>query len=126
MLSVFVFFALVATTLAAENGPCSSGPGVCISTSSCTAGGGSYTSGLCPNDPDDIKCCTKAPCASASLGGGQCLFTSNCTGGNHYVLTGLCPGPSNFKCCLLCIPGRRSEEESGELDKRLPICWTGT
>ncbi|KAJ6464542.1 hypothetical protein C8R45DRAFT_877804 [Mycena sanguinolenta] len=124
MLSVFVLFATVATTLAALDGPCTSGPGVCISTSSCSAGGGVSTSGLCPNDPNDIKCCTKTPCSpAAALGSGQCQFTNTCTG-NHYILTGLCPGPSNFKCCLLCVPGRRDEEDSNELDKRLPSCWT--
>ncbi|KAJ6464552.1 hypothetical protein C8R45DRAFT_840404 [Mycena sanguinolenta] len=122
-LSVFVFLASVTTTAwAAVNGPCSSGPGVCISTSSCSAGGGVSATGLCPSDPSDIKCCTKTPCSStAGLGGGQCQFTSTCTG-NHYTLSGLCPGPSNFKCCLPCVPGRRDGEESGELDKRLPVC----
>ncbi|KAF7337188.1 Lysozyme [Mycena sanguinolenta] len=90
--SIIVLLASFTTaTWAAVNGPCSSGPGICISTSSCSAGGGVSTSGLCPSDPEDIKCCTKAPCASVSLGGGRCQFTSTCTG-NHYTLPGLCPG----------------------------------
>ncbi|KAF7337211.1 hypothetical protein MSAN_02273500 [Mycena sanguinolenta] len=123
-----ILFASVTSTLAAVNGPCSSGPGVCISTSSCTAGGGSYTSGLCPWDPNDIKCCTKAPCGST---GGLCEFTSKCTGNHYYVSgsivdeaynSGLCPGPSDFKCCLPCVPRKRDGEEPTELDKRLPIC----
>ncbi|KAJ6464553.1 hypothetical protein C8R45DRAFT_1219987, partial [Mycena sanguinolenta] len=89
--SALVLLASVTTTTwAAVNGPCTSGPGVCISTSSCHAGGGVSTTGLCPHDPDDIKCCTKAPCSpSVFLGGGQCQFTNTCTG-NHYYISDLC------------------------------------
>ncbi|KAJ6451905.1 hypothetical protein C8R45DRAFT_916396 [Mycena sanguinolenta] len=118
--SAFILLASVATALAAMvDGPCASGPGVCISTSSCQAGGGVSTTGLCPNTPDDIKCCTKAPCGDH----GECQFTSTCTGDLFYA-TGLCPGPSNFKCCMPCVrvPETRRGEESGELDKRLPVC----
>ncbi|KAI5820889.1 lysozyme [Pyronema omphalodes] len=81
---------------AALNGPCSVGgtPGTCISTSTCSAGGGTSYSGYCPNDPTDIKCCTKTACGS----GGNCRFTSQCASGN--TVSGLCPGPADFKCCL--------------------------
>jgi hypothetical protein len=80
------------------NGPCTgsaSHPGICISTSSCTSGGGSYISNACPGTPADIKCCTKPSCGTA----GHCAFTSSCTAAGSTSLSGLCPGPSNFKCC---------------------------
>ncbi|TFK74166.1 glycoside hydrolase family 24 protein [Pluteus cervinus] len=89
-----LFFAGVA--YATVNGPCTAGstPGVCISTSTCSSGGGTSYSGYCPNDPADIKCCAKTSCGS----GGNCRFTSSCSSGN--TASGLCPGPSDFKCCL--------------------------
>ncbi|KAJ7187286.1 hypothetical protein C8R46DRAFT_1207244 [Mycena filopes] len=121
--SILTLLPLIATTHAAVNGPCTGGEagvGVCVSTSSCAAKGGTTHNDLCPFDPPDIKCCTKAPCTSASLGGGVCRFTSGCTG-NHYTISNLCPGGSNFKCCAPCAPGKRDEGGS-ELDKRLPIC----
>ncbi|KAK7062368.1 glycoside hydrolase family 24 protein [Favolaschia claudopus] len=121
-----VLLASLALTRAAVNGPCTggglaAGTGVCISTSSCTAKGGTVHNNLCPNDPDNIKCCTKAPCTSASLGGGICRTTSTCTG-NHYTISDLCPGPNNFKCCAPCAPGRKRGAGLTELEKRLPIC----
>ncbi|KAF9555426.1 glycoside hydrolase family 24 protein [Agrocybe pediades] len=93
-----VFLALALTLSVAQaalNGACTVGstPGVCLSTSSCTGSGGTTHSGYCPNDPSDVKCCTK-PCGS----GGTCRFTSSCTTGK--TQTGLCPGPSTFTCCL--------------------------
>ncbi|KAF8650076.1 hypothetical protein AX16_005419 [Volvariella volvacea WC 439] len=86
---------LITAVSAAVNGPCSVGstPGVCISTSSCSSGGGTSHAGYCPNDPTDIRCCTKT-CGS----GGICRFTSTCTSGN--TVSGLCPGPTDFRCCL--------------------------
>ncbi|KAI9842586.1 MAG: hypothetical protein M1837_007024 [Sclerophora amabilis] len=85
--------AISSTTLAAVNGPCTANgvPGICIATAACKSGGGKSASGFCPNDPNDIKCCTKA-CGS----GGTCRFTSSCTGSSQ---AGLCPGPANFQCC---------------------------
>ncbi|KAJ6464554.1 hypothetical protein C8R45DRAFT_940043 [Mycena sanguinolenta] len=108
--SAFVLLASVTTTAwAAVNGPCTSGPGVCISTSSCHAGGGVSTTGLCPHDPDDIKCCTKAPCspyAGEGGAGGQCQFTSTCTG-NHYTLTGrFLPGSVEFQVLSALCSGK--------------------
>lgn len=79
------------------NGPCTGSggnPGVCISTTSCSSGGGTSIVGACPGTPDNIRCCTKTSCGT----GGNCRFTNQCTSGN--TLTGLCPGPDNFKCCL--------------------------
>ncbi|KAF8207760.1 hypothetical protein K438DRAFT_1575129 [Mycena galopus ATCC 62051] len=123
LLSLFVLLFYISSTEAAVNGPCSGtgGVGVCISTSSCSASGGTSTSGLCPDDPTNIKCCTKSPCTSAVLGGGVCRFTNTCTG-NHYSISGLCPGPSDFKCCAPCVGVGRRDEELGELEKRLPVC----
>ncbi|KAF4534501.1 uncharacterized protein LTHEOB_3309 [Lasiodiplodia theobromae] len=92
-----LLFLLPLTTLAKLNGPCTGAankPGVCIKTSSCTSGGGTYISGACPNDPNDVKCCTKASCGS----GGTCKFVDKCESGS--TKAGLCPGPSDFKCCL--------------------------
>ncbi|KAJ4299631.1 hypothetical protein N0V90_004877 [Kalmusia sp. IMI 367209] len=77
------------------NGPCTGAggaPGVCISTSSCQSGGGSFISNACPGTPDNIKCCVKTTCAT----GGNCRWNSQCSGSTQ---SGLCPGPSNFKCC---------------------------
>ena len=92
---LYVLLALSTTTLAAVNGPCSASgtPGICIATASCSRSGGSSSSAPdCPNDPEDIKCCTKA-CGS----GGTCMFSSSCTGGTSTA--NLCPGPANFQCC---------------------------
>ncbi|ORX75435.1 hypothetical protein BCR32DRAFT_296909 [Anaeromyces robustus] len=72
--------------LAIVNGRCSSGNGVCISTSSCTKAGGTYVSGKCPDDPGDIKCCNKNSCTVSGKTGKS--------------LAGACPGPSNFQCCV--------------------------
>ncbi|KAF6759172.1 lysozyme [Ephemerocybe angulata] len=94
----FIITALVCLPLltnAALNGPCTANgvPGACLATSTCSGGGGTSVSGFCPNDPADVKCCTKT-CGS----GGQCRIASTCTTGN--TQSGLCPGPSDFKCCL--------------------------
>ncbi|KAG2010430.1 lysozyme [Coprinopsis cinerea AmutBmut pab1-1] len=96
ILSAFIAFALGASSVqAAINDPCSVNgtPGVCLSTTTCSAGGGTSTAGFCPNDPTSVRCCTKT-CSS----GGICRFENTCASGN--TLTGLCPGPANFKCCL--------------------------
>ncbi|KIJ46311.1 hypothetical protein M422DRAFT_124487, partial [Sphaerobolus stellatus SS14] len=54
--TTFLLFASIVH--ATVNGPCTVGttPGVCISTSICTSGRGTYASGYCPNDASDIKC----------------------------------------------------------------------
>lgn len=64
---------------AALNGPCTAGstPGVCVTTATCSGGGGTSHSGYCPNDPADVRCCTKTSCGSA---GGNCRWTSQCSG----------------------------------------------
>ncbi|KAF2704290.1 hypothetical protein K504DRAFT_442414 [Pleomassaria siparia CBS 279.74] len=80
------------------NGPCTGAggaPGACISTSSCSSGGGSFISNACPGTPDNIKCCVKTSCGS----GGDCRWTSQC-GSGMTTQSGLCPGPDTFKCCI--------------------------
>ena len=94
MRSLSLILPLLSTAVAAVNGPCSidGTPGVCVTTSDCAAGDGSFRSGFCPNDPDNVKCCIKPECGS----GGNCRFTSSCSGTSQ---SGLCPGPADFKCC---------------------------
>jgi len=93
--ATLVTLALAATVRAAVGDACSAAgtPGVCLATATCTAGSGTTHTGYCPNDPSDVKCCTKS-CST----GGQCRLTSSCPSGN--TLSGLCPGPSTVKCCL--------------------------
>ncbi|TFK38392.1 glycoside hydrolase family 24 protein [Crucibulum laeve] len=80
MLRLSIFLSLIAVAQATLNGACTVGstPGVCLATATCSAGGGTSTSGFCIGDPTDVKCCTKTSCGSG----------------------GLCPGPTDFKCCL--------------------------
>ncbi|KAF2192839.1 hypothetical protein K469DRAFT_729941 [Zopfia rhizophila CBS 207.26] len=39
--------------------------GVCITTDSCSSGGGITVNGACSYDPSNVKCCTKAVCGSS-------------------------------------------------------------
>ncbi|KAH6911723.1 lysozyme [Coprinopsis sp. MPI-PUGE-AT-0042] len=93
--SALVALSLCLSAHAAINSACTANglPGVCLTTSSCSSGGGTSRPGFCPNDPTNVQCCTKS-CSS----GGTCRFTSTCASGN--TLSGLCPGPTDFKCCL--------------------------
>lgn len=94
MYSLAILLPLLPLSFAALNGPCKIGgtPGVCITTSDCAADDGSFRSGFCPNDPDNVRCCIKPECGS----GGNCRPSSTCSGTSK---TGLCPGPADFKCC---------------------------
>ncbi|CAA7266062.1 unnamed protein product [Cyclocybe aegerita] len=91
-----LFFAAIAAN-AALNDPCKAActSGVCISTSSCSSSGGTSHTGFCPNDPANIKCCTKPLCGSAS--------SRTLVPVGTLSRVGLCPGPPTFKCCL---PGK--------------------
>ncbi len=92
---LFALVAVSSTVLAAVNDPCTVNgtPGICIASTSCSSSGGTSSSQPdCPNDPEDIKCCTKG-CGT----GGTCMFSSSCTGGTSTA--NLCPGPANFQCC---------------------------
>ncbi|OUM59639.1 hypothetical protein PIROE2DRAFT_34509, partial [Piromyces sp. E2] len=95
--SVLPLVLSIPAALAAINGRCSSGNGVCVTVNDCTKAGGSYVSGKCPNDPNNVKCCNKTRCVAPNGAVGSCMFTSSCSGTTY---SGLCPGGSNFKCCV--------------------------
>ncbi|KAK5655231.1 hypothetical protein OQA88_5798 [Cercophora sp. LCS_1] len=89
--------------LAAVNEPCvgSGGvAGVCISTSACSAAGGSSITGFCPSDPAGIRCCFKKSCSNGSSG--NCRWQSDCAGSS---VSNQCPGPSQMKCCSSAATG---------------------
>lgn len=92
---MIVLLIAIHAALAYVNGPCSSGTGVCVSSTSCSNSGGTYVSGKCPYDSNDIKCCNK----NCNVNGksGQCLFKSQCSGSTY---SGLCPGGNDFVCCI--------------------------
>lgn len=52
--------------------------GVCVKTSDCTGAGTTIKTGWCPNDPNDVKCCFKAPCYTPGAHS-QCMFTDDCS-----------------------------------------------
>lgn len=83
----------------ALNGACKGAggaPGVCIATAKCTSDGGKFINDACPNDPENIKCCSKPVCGTGNKG--ECRFTNTCSSG--VTETNKCPGPDNFKCCM--------------------------
>lgn len=91
--------ACASSALAALNGHCHNNrvPGTCVTTTDCTAAGGTYQSGNCPNDPTNVRCCTKSRCDAS----GTCRWTdSGVSGCSGSTKAGLCPGPTAFKCCL--------------------------
>ncbi|PFH49316.1 glycoside hydrolase family 24 protein [Amanita thiersii Skay4041] len=96
LFTLIALSALAGIVRATLNGQCTANgiPGVCLSTTTCSSGGGTSIAGFCPNDPTDVRCCVKTSCGS----GGNCRWTSQCASGN--TVSGLCPGPSDFKCCL--------------------------
>ena len=61
-----------------SNNKCSSGNGIYITTDDCTKSGGSYVSGLCPNDPANIKRCNKNCSYNDIIG--ECKFLMNVIG----------------------------------------------
>ncbi|TFK41520.1 hypothetical protein BDQ12DRAFT_678126 [Crucibulum laeve] len=78
LLPVFLLPTLVFATV---NGHCTGTnhplDGICISTSSCSSRGGTSHSGFCPNDPNDIKCCTIDSCGPSG-NKGYCTWTDRC------------------------------------------------
>jgi len=106
---VLSLLAVVPSAFAALNGPCSNEvKGICISTSTCDSYGGSISTGNCPNDPSDIKCCSNISCSFTVPDGfkqihyfGNCMFTNEC---EYSTVSNLCPGGSNFKCCTQMTP----------------------
>jgi len=96
---ILVVLVILPSTLAAVNGKCSGRNGICISTGNCKKYGGTYYSGKCPNDPNDIKCCDSIPCKANDGRSGNCKFTNQC-GSNYETISNKCPGGSDFKCCV--------------------------
>lgn len=68
--------------------------GVCVTTANCASAGGSTIDGACPNDPANVKCCTKPSCNNGASG--NCRWVSDCAGS---TVAGQCPGPSAMQCC---------------------------
>ena len=92
---ILVLLSVVSTALASMYGQCTGRSGICIDTGTCTSYGGTYSSGNCPGDPEDVKCCDNISCKSSDGRTGTCSFT--CSGD---TVSGQCPGGSDFKCCL--------------------------
>ncbi|KAH7416683.1 hypothetical protein BKA64DRAFT_739297 [Cadophora sp. MPI-SDFR-AT-0126] len=73
--------------------------GTCQKESWCRASAqiGIVSTGDCPNDPNDVKCCYIPDCKSHS---GTCHTVSWCNSQGRSHVAGYCPGPSNYQCCL--------------------------
>jgi len=111
---VLSLLAAVPSALAALNGRCSYGvKGICINTTTCSNYSGSPSTGNCPSDPNNVKCCSNIPCKYNGIVG-SCMFTSDCTG---QTVSGLCPGGTNFKCCIPSVP---SEVPTGSIVRTIP------
>ncbi|KAL6624040.1 hypothetical protein U3516DRAFT_824088, partial [Neocallimastix sp. 'constans'] len=93
------------------NGPCTNSSGVCVDSQKCTAAGGTFKSGFCPNDPNNVKCCNKSCTVKGKTG--SCTFKSKCTGTTY---TGFCPGANDFLCCIENDP--YEEPQTDEIEKK--------
>ncbi|KAK2058196.1 hypothetical protein LY76DRAFT_514754, partial [Colletotrichum caudatum] len=69
--------------------------GTCQKVSKCDSLNGYTKTNLCPNDPDDAKCCFYPDCNSI----GFCQRNSLSCSGTYS--TGDCPGPAGYRCCNL-------------------------
>jgi len=99
LIIAFLVAAMTPSSLASLQGGCSGsymGVGVCVHTADCTANGGSYISGFCPGDPEDVKCCVKKVQVGNQIG--KCLPTYQCYSGR--ILDGYCPGNESVKLCI--------------------------
>ena len=94
---ILLFLAVISTSFAYLNGPCSGRSGICIDSSTCGSYGGSTYSGYCPSDSYYVKCCDNIQCRANDGRTGSCMFSSQCSGDS---VTGKCPGGSDFTCCL--------------------------
>ena len=92
-----VLFAIISTSFANVNGPCSGRNGIYIDSSKCNNYGGKTFSGKCPSDPVKVKCCDNIPCKGNDGRSGTCVFSNQCSGDYE---SGKCPGGTNFKWCL--------------------------
>ncbi|KAF8540167.1 hypothetical protein BDD12DRAFT_654996, partial [Trichophaea hybrida] len=70
--------------------------GKCAKTSKCN---GITYNGLCPRDPNDVKCCLELSC-STPQGEGLCRSRSRngCSGGSF--VANHCPGSADIACCV--------------------------
>ncbi|KAF9463386.1 hypothetical protein BDZ94DRAFT_1361383 [Collybia nuda] len=99
-MQIRVLFSVFLTTIvahAALNEPCygsGGAAGVCVTTTTCSASGGTTITGACPADPANVKCCTKPKCSTAAAG--NCRWSSDCASSS---VANQCPGPAGFKCC---------------------------
>ncbi|KAH8647898.1 hypothetical protein BX600DRAFT_518304 [Xylariales sp. PMI_506] len=96
-------------TITQVNGPCGGNAtgawlsdGICIDELTCSEGfNGTTTSGGCPDDANNIKCCLVGLLENANVnpcgGTSYCDWTTNPCGGSW--VSGFCPGPSGYKCC---------------------------
>ncbi|KAF3768979.1 hypothetical protein M406DRAFT_243966, partial [Cryphonectria parasitica EP155] len=115
------------TTLATIDGHCSGTAtgeyleyGICISTATCSDYGGSYITGGCPNDPNNIKCCVVGLEKSASTdpcgGSSYCSWNNLGCAGTYKpgqmappppppihtrksLFSCYCPGGKTYECC---------------------------
>ena len=94
---ILILLAIISSTFASVNGPCSDRTGICIDSSKCSSVGGKSYSGKCPKDPNSIKCCDDISCKADDGRTGKCAFSSDCSGES---VSGKCPGGNDFKCCL--------------------------
>jgi len=101
--------ATIPSTLAAVNGRCTGRNGICVATGTCSSYGGTYYTGRCPNDPNNIKCCDNISCRVNGQVG-KCMFTSQCSG---TTVSGYCPGGNDFKCCLSSPPVDQCKSKGG-------------
>ncbi|KEZ39366.1 hypothetical protein SAPIO_CDS10065 [Scedosporium apiospermum] len=95
--NILAVLSFTASALAATNEPCigsGGAAGVCITTSACSAAGGTSITGACPSDPSNVRCCTKPSCSNGS--NGNCRWQSDCAGS---TVANQCPGPAQMKCC---------------------------
>ncbi|TDZ67332.1 putative secreted protein [Colletotrichum trifolii] len=95
-ISTFVSALFFSSAFAAIGSYCTDSKGnigTCQKTSKCKSLDGTIRSNLCPNDPNDVKCCLYPECNS----NGICKKdTLSCSGSYS---TGDCPGPKGYRCC---------------------------
>ena len=93
IVSAFLLGATTALPELVERATCH---GSCRLDSDCLRDGGSVSTGLCPDQPEHIRCCSfDGQCGTK--GTGTCKFTSDGCSGTWQP--GFCPGGSNYKCC---------------------------
>lgn len=87
--------------------------GLCISTATCSSGGGVSEAGHC-SGASNIQCCTYGSCAVATLSG-LCQPNTTCTSGGT-AWGGYCGGDASILCCTYgsCTVGTGTAKEPGQ------------